>query len=613
MLYILGLLGALMIFVSGIMYVLILGPSRYHRDGCVGALSRLLTSLPDRVGEATCAICCGGHSARGKQAWKRFGDHLWGRNWILVGLYILLFWTPEALYLFWCLPLLRTSWIAKSVSILLVLMSEVLYGAAVFSDPGTVSTAAQVRRQLQHLEKEKKHSSRPSGGPGKKKNQNGGGGSGSCFPCPPFRCGTDQGKMHSLSESVAKEYCCNRRYPVDDILYSIQPHPSAPRRSSRSRNPSAVSASSTPSSNTESEHSGYRNALGHVVRFGLPCTTCRLPKPSRSKHCKLCNRCVRRFDHHCPWINNDVGEGTQRYFIGFIFFHTISCVWASLDLWAIMRQFLMDHHMWGWRYVRSDRHVMPLSFSHYLIILTRYQVLPLALFIFALLMGLVLFFFFSYVFSFALWNITLNDMEKMDMVMDYFDSLSTPGEMYKEACEVLKKLEEIYPRPKRLAPLKYFPPPSSYVENLTLREDNAKGLVNPPPFPTSSSAPHSLKELSKQRKTYVKKLRRVLRKALKGIYDRGILLNLCEVFFPYWHLSSTQLARAAHYIPSSTPLLESDASTSFLSAGNQDKKTMGKGKKKQYDGSGREKGSQLSSSSASSHNSKTFYGCSFQF
>lgn len=61
--------------------------------------------------------------------------------------------------------------------------------------------------------------------------------------------------------------------------------------------------------------------VSQILSSGSPrkvCFTCHHIRPFRSYHCADCVACIRRFDHHCVWVDNCVGLKNQRPFIIFL-------------------------------------------------------------------------------------------------------------------------------------------------------------------------------------------------------------------------------------------------------------------------------------------------------
>mmetsp|Transcript_93404 Transcript_93404/g.180087 ORF Transcript_93404/g.180087 Transcript_93404/m.180087 type:complete len:319 (-) Transcript_93404:28-984(-) len=110
-----------------------------------------------------------------------------------------------------------------------------------------------------------------------------------------------------------------------------------------------------------------QNAGGRLVVFpaaqgwqpgrATTCDRCGCARPERTHHCKVCDQCILRMDHHCPWISNCVGFGNYKQFILLIlyaFVGTVVGLCSSLPELvfcgsAAVKWFLYHHDHPGWQ------------------------------------------------------------------------------------------------------------------------------------------------------------------------------------------------------------------------------------------------------------------------
>uniref|UniRef100_A0A8C9RLA8 Palmitoyltransferase n=1 Tax=Scleropages formosus TaxID=113540 RepID=A0A8C9RLA8_SCLFO len=70
----------------------------------------------------------------------------------------------------------------------------------------------------------------------------------------------------------------------------------------------------------------FTRAASGAIRF---CDRCQVIKPDRCHHCSVCETCVLKMDHHCPWVNNCVGFSNYKFFLLFLAYSMVYCIFIA--------------------------------------------------------------------------------------------------------------------------------------------------------------------------------------------------------------------------------------------------------------------------------------------
>ncbi|XP_072940610.1 probable palmitoyltransferase ZDHHC24 [Epargyreus clarus] len=73
------------------------------------------------------------------------------------------------------------------------------------------------------------------------------------------------------------------------------------------------------------------------------CELCQIKRPAKAWHCKACNACILRRDHHCFFFSRCIGLYNQRYYVAYLGYIFISMVYSTYYNYLYVAAKFQDH------------------------------------------------------------------------------------------------------------------------------------------------------------------------------------------------------------------------------------------------------------------------------